>query len=1179
MLRLKLLLFFVLGATMLGVGCGPEEAENDNDETQDPPLEVDLDITAVVPNSGSEGGGLEVRVEGAGFLEGVADTPGSASFQTVLRFGGSNASGVEVISDSVIRVVTPPHEPGLVDVTIDNPHGQAVCVECFEYEEDDEKEPDEPGVEVKITRLSPIRGPVEGGTRVRIEGNGFVLGFGAIGGNVEDDTTVSFGENTAIDVNVVDDELMEVVAPPNPSGDATVRIENPNGDAECEDCFHYYIPVRAKSVDPSFSPMQGGVEVTVTGTGLSSETLVRVGGRPGVQPLLLDEETISFFTPPADVPGAADIEILNANGTDTLRRRLIYYEEPRLLAVEPPVGVCGGGTEVRLRGEGLVGADSVSFGEVLVNDVRESGSDLLVTAPPGTAGIAVDVEILHEHGDTMLAGAYSYVDADSRDVSLVAVSPRRGTTEGGKEVLLAGTGLDHPSPIVRFGGSAVEAVSVIDGNRIAALVPETEKTGTVDVQVRNDRGGALLADGFVYDSPLRVDELEPDSGPAEGGTEVTITGEGFGEGQVTVRVGAMPASDVIVNEEGTVISAVTPPGGGGPANVIVERSDTETWRRSVLTGGFTYIEPLLLVRVDPHRGSQAGGTRVLLSGAGLYDVSEVYFGDEQAEVLDKRQGMITVAAPPAKVGEVDVSVSRGAEENLLRDAFEYYDPTNSIGGASGGAMAGTLNVTVLDNRAGMPLPEAHVMLGSESDTIFQGRTDARGQITFSDPSLVKPVQVTVWRPGFEAVSVVGIDTRNLTILLTPTGMDYDPDPVEPSPPPTPSPPLAFINARPDVGRVCGFKLPPDRQLGPNQREEARVWTTASSISSLPPSGWRGSFRVIDEDCGTFGMASRTGSIALYAKYGIVTEETDPVSGQKIESFEPLLMGMTRGIEVPPIDPPRCTPNQACPTGFNCDGEEDMDPTRPGEFRWCLCESDDACDEGEICNVLGACQPPIEANIVLNMHMDVDVPISLLEAPTPPDGRERVDATYAYLELGGDGVVFLAEVMHADQDEFVIEGMPRLPGDNFVFMNMSTSAGGYPLSIYYRRQVGDIGSDLTIGPMQPMTRLISPASGVLNGGRVQWSYEGGMVPDIVNVRISERGFMPAPVWRIILAGSESSVKVPQPVMELMQQASSLEISLVTALAPRFDFDYFSYRNLNLRSWTSYTQDIQSFAVPQ
>ncbi len=1166
----KVLFQAALLALAIGSGCdGCDRDDNGNGNGPGPNGEVEVVLDAVVPSSGPQSGGTEVRLEGRGFLEGVAHTTAAAAFRTAVRFGEAPADGVEVVSDMVIRAVTPPGVLGSMDVRVENPNGTATCEGCFEFVEDEG--PIEPELDVRIDRVAPVRGPVAGGTRTRIEGEGFLFGFAEIGEDVRPLTAVLFGGNTAVDFDVIDDRLIEAVAPPGNAGHRDVTVQNPNGEDVCEGCFHYFVPVRAISISPDSSPVEGGVQVTLTGEGLTEGTLVTVGGRSAISPVVLDGgETATFVTPPAAGPGAVDVVVLNQNGRDTLRRRLLYFEEPRLLSVDPPVGEESGGTTVRLAGEGLAGAESVTFGGEPAGTLGSAGGDVIATTPPGEAGATVDVELVHPRGTTTLSRAFSYVDPAMRDVTLLSVTPSWGGLDGGNVVVLSGTGLEHPDPQVRFGSVDAQSVVLVDANRLEVVVPEAAGgAGTVDVQVRNERGGALLSGGYTYERTLRVDTIEPSSGPAVGGTSVTVSGAGFDD-DLEVRVGALVATDVEVLDE-TTLTATTPPGSAGPADVAVGRGTGESRRHSVLAGGFVYHEEPAFVQLEPERGSQAGGTYVLLFGAGFTDETEVTFGAAAAQIIERTGGgRLAVRTPPGAPGLIDVTVEQGGEQIVRQSAFQYYDPTNIRGGASGGPMLGTINVTTLDAYTRAPLESTHVILGSDADTSFQGETDIRGQITFSDPSLVKPVSVTASRAGHEAVTVARVDARDLTVYLTPN----EGEPMD-LPPPRP---VAFINPRPGTGTVCGFKLPPDRELAPNQREEAWIWATVRLATGLPPFRALAGPHRVTEDCDEFGMASRSGSVALYARYGIVTEDVDPISGQVVESFEPLIMGITRGIEVPSIDPPTCTVDRACPTGFTCSGEDQLDPSNPASFRWCLCDSDSACGEGQICNAAGACQDPITADIVLSMHLDLDVPVQLMGPPIPPDGSQRVDATYAYLELGSEGVAFMGEALHVEQDEFFMERMPRLPGDGFVFLNMSTAGGGYPLSLRYRREIGDLASGVKIGPMQPMNRIISPAGGVLTGNRVQWSYEGEPIPDVVMVVVSEPGFVPLPVWQVILPGTESSVTVPPSVMEILREYPMLEILLITALSPRFDFDYFSYRQLGLGAWDSFTQAAEYFMVP-
>ncbi|MDF1564549.1 MAG: IPT/TIG domain-containing protein [Deltaproteobacteria bacterium] len=1022
----------------------------------------------------------------------------------------------------------------------------------------------------QIDRVMPARGPSAGGNRVTLSGRGFVFPFARLGEGVESQTAVLFGSNTAIEFTVVDDDTLEVFAPPGLVGARDIVVQNPNGEARCEGCYTYYTPVRADSLAPGESPVSGGALLALSGDGLVPGSRVLVGDRSAIDVQVQDPRLLTFIAPPAAGPGPVDVVVFNENGRATLRRSLHYFVAPRVDRLAPPVGRSTGGTVVQLEGAGLTGTTGVLLGGAPATGLTAIGdTTLLVTTPAGAAGSVVDLTLQHPRGDLTIPGAFTYVDPSDRSLSLLAVQPRRAPLAGGTEVELIGTGLDRPAPQVTFGGLPATGVTLVDGNRLRATVPAGAAVGPVDVQVRNDRGGALLPGALTYYEAVVVSAIDPVTGPDTGGTPVTITGSGFAAG-VDLRIGALPVTDLVVVDANT-LTATTAAGSPGASDVVVGLGSGLDRLEGVLAGGFTYQGALDLSRVEPERGAQAGGTLVSLYGSGFTTGSQVTFGLRTATVEALLgDAILTVRSPPGAPGLVDVSVSEGAGPALLPDAFQYYDPTNLRGGASGGPMAGTLNITVLDSMAGLPVQDAFVILGADPTTPFQGLTDTRGQITFSDPSLVKATDVTASAAGFASTTVSRVDTRDLTIFITPNEG-------EPGPPPVFAPP-AFVGGSGEdgsLGRVCGFKLPPNRALMPGEREEARVYITSRSSFYLPPFGFPPSFQVVSQDCGTFTMASRAGNVAVYAFYGVASTEIDPTTGETLDSFEPHLMGITRGLEVPAIVPPVCTPNQACPGGFAC-GKSEFDPENPNDFGYCLCQVDAACGTGEFCNAAGGCQPPLEADVILSMHMDLDVPIRLVNAPQPAAGAIHV--TYSYLELGGEGTVYVGEVVN-QSDRFDFPRHPRLPGDGFVFLDMATSGGGYPLSLYFRRQIGDLALGVDLGPMQPMTHFISPVpGGSLVGGRVQWAYDGSPEPDLVQIDVEEPGFVPKPLWSIILPGSETSVEVPEQVLTVLRQSPMLQITATTALSPRFDYDHFSYSQLSALSWNSFTLDSQIFVVP-
>ncbi len=69
-------------------------------------------ISGIRPGKGAESGGTTVTITGAGFEAGAA-----------VAFGGAPALAVDVLDPGNVRVVTPAHPPGAVDVTVTNPGG------------------------------------------------------------------------------------------------------------------------------------------------------------------------------------------------------------------------------------------------------------------------------------------------------------------------------------------------------------------------------------------------------------------------------------------------------------------------------------------------------------------------------------------------------------------------------------------------------------------------------------------------------------------------------------------------------------------------------------------------------------------------------------------------------------------------------------------------------------------------------------------------------------------------------------------------------------------------------------------------------------------------------------------------------------------------------------------------
>jgi hypothetical protein len=595
------------------------------------------------------------------------------------------------------------------------------------------------------------------------------------------------------------------------------------------------------------------------------------------------------------------------------------------------------------------------------------------------------------------------------------------------------------------------------------------------------------------------------------------------DAQTSLFVGALPATDVLAAGNGGTLTATAPSGAPGPADVVARRLDADgSVTEARLSGAFEFTAPLDLQRVDPATGAQAGGTRVRLYGTGFRTGVQVTFGGAVTEILSvDSPHQITVKTPPGNAGPVDVTVATDLESDTLAAGFSYTDPMNSLGGASGGPLAGTLNVTVLGviGNTTVPVEKSHVFVGSSLDAY----TDARGQVTFSDPSLIKPQNVTAtctvndtcplaveMDADFESLTVLRHNAENLTVFIFPTAGG-------PPSPPQPGPPPAQVS-----GRVIGFKLPPGVTLGEAERMEARVFVAVSNIYSAPP--YRAPARpiVVLQDGATFQMFTRYGGIALYAIFGVNNLGVDP------PVFTPYLMGIRRGIEASP----------------------DV--------------------------------PVTDADIILDVHLDQTIPVNV-DPPLSLPGALVAYLPFSYMDLGSDGVIPLGFDVSLDP-VFELHHHPRLPGDGFIFLNVAAPVNfmtgdlDMPYSFYYRRQLGDLAAGLSFGPMLPLTNVVDPADGGRFSGTIRWEVPGADGPDIDWLFVSESGFIPIPVWQVILPGTELSAVVPEAVRDTMKSGVVYEYFLLTARSPRFDFDHWGYQQLGLNSWTAFTQDAGYFVQP-
>ncbi|MFG2827043.1 IPT/TIG domain-containing protein [Streptomyces sp. NPDC048434] len=243
------------------------------------------------------------------------------------------------------------------------------------------------------------------------------------------------------------------------------------------------------------------------------------------------------------------------------------------MPISPNQGSTGGGTTVNITGTGLGGATAVHFGAKTGIITANTPTSVTVTSPSGSGTVPVTVTT---PGGTSNPLSFFYVGAPFKS----SLAPVTGVTAGGNTVTINGSGLSTATA-VHFGAATATPIVVNDG-QLTVTVPAGAAAGPVSVSVTT-AGGTNNGLSYTYVDVPTVGTLNPNSGPATGGTVVTITGTNLSTTQ-SVTFGATPAPFSVIND--TTLSVVTPPtpdGAPGPAEVTVTTSGGSA------TAAFTYV--------------------------------------------------------------------------------------------------------------------------------------------------------------------------------------------------------------------------------------------------------------------------------------------------------------------------------------------------------------------------------------------------------------------------------------------------------------------------------------------------------------------------------------------------------------------------------------------------------------
>ena len=391
-----------------------------------------------------------------------------------------------------------------------------------------------------------------------------------------------------------------------------------------------------------------------------------------------------------------------------------------------------GGSAVTITGTNFAAGDTVAFGGSPATGVTvNSATSITANAPAGNAskvGGTVDVTVTGPGGTspTSPADEFTYLVTSSTysitlaasttapavggSVTLTATANRDiGPTPYGMSIVDASTGviLSH------VGSGSTFSVTVSQSSAMTQrYVAEIDNAGGVNIQA-NSSPVIVTWSGTPPPAPT-VSNVNPATGPAPGGTTVTITGTNFAAGD-TVAFGGSAATGVTVNSA-TSITATSPPGSG-----TVDVTVTGPGGKSATSSAdqFTYGPPPgapTVSAVSPASGSVSGGTAVTITGTNFAAGDTVAFGGSAATgVTVNSATSITANAPAGKAskvgGTVDVTVTGSGSTSPTSPADEFtYLVTSSTysitlaASTTAPAVGGSVTLTATANKDIGPTP-------------------------------------------------------------------------------------------------------------------------------------------------------------------------------------------------------------------------------------------------------------------------------------------------------------------------------------------------------------------------------------------------------------------------------------------------------------------------------------------
>jgi len=464
---------------------------------------IPLTLDRIFASSDDAAGGARVTLTGTGFEQGMT-----------VRFGELEGTYVLAIDDERLNVDVPPHEPGLVDVTVDRADGMsATLTQAFLYSSP-----------IELTEVTPTEGLIAGGELMTVTGEHF-----------DEETRILVGGRQLVGPQLINPQTITGQIPARLKGwHGSVDVVASDGFEQrtLSRAFHYHDSLEVNWISPNSGSVEGGSYVTLYGTGLTPLTVVRVNGVVAETLPAGAGDVLTVRVPPGH-HGPVDIALSDPLQSLELPQAFVYLdpeqsEDTAVISAWPQTADSAGGTQVALTVTGLPTSATRNNVEVNINgtlatvlEVRPAEDLVVFSAPAGQSGPAT-IGITTTAGSLTSELVLQYAEGLHVDTfSPGAVAPESETT-----VSFVGRGFDSETQVWIDG---VAATAEVSSNESMSVTMPPCSPGRTDILITSGADRYRIPAGLACKKPNDPQALVVSTPEAarSGGRLMRLFGEGF----------------------------------------------------------------------------------------------------------------------------------------------------------------------------------------------------------------------------------------------------------------------------------------------------------------------------------------------------------------------------------------------------------------------------------------------------------------------------------------------------------------------------------------------------------------------------------------------------------------------------------------------------------------------------